>query len=124
MSDLHFQSDVVHQSVYDLVHVDDREMFKCQLHFALNPSQSDTDQREGTNSSGFNQQLQKVCFIVQEDSGGGYDGKESMMVRSNKNDKGSKSLGNKHISLGAKICIKALLVATHTNRPLWLVTTW
>ncbi|XP_074546406.1 aryl hydrocarbon receptor-like isoform X2 [Halichoeres trimaculatus] len=39
------QSDVVHQSVYDLVHVDDREMFKCQLHFALNPSQSDTDQR-------------------------------------------------------------------------------
>ncbi|XP_041666463.1 aryl hydrocarbon receptor-like [Cheilinus undulatus] len=39
------QSDVVHQSVYDLVHMDDREMFKCQLHFALNPSQTDSDQR-------------------------------------------------------------------------------
>ncbi|XP_029371108.1 aryl hydrocarbon receptor-like isoform X2 [Echeneis naucrates] len=32
------QSDVVHQSVFDLVHMDDREMFKCQLHFALNPN--------------------------------------------------------------------------------------
>ncbi|KAM7368639.1 hypothetical protein PAMP_012956 [Pampus punctatissimus] len=27
------QSDVVHQSVYDLVHMDDREMFRCQLRF-------------------------------------------------------------------------------------------
>uniref|UniRef100_A0A4W6BXI2 Aryl hydrocarbon receptor 2 n=1 Tax=Lates calcarifer TaxID=8187 RepID=A0A4W6BXI2_LATCA len=39
------QSDVVHQSVYDLIHMDDREMFRCQLHFALNPSKSDTDMR-------------------------------------------------------------------------------
>ncbi|XP_026211533.1 aryl hydrocarbon receptor-like isoform X2 [Anabas testudineus] len=37
------QSDVVHQSVYELVHIDDREMFKCQLHFALNPSETDSD---------------------------------------------------------------------------------
>ncbi|KAM7392428.1 hypothetical protein PAMA_007512 [Pampus argenteus] len=27
------QSDVVHHSVYDLVHTDDREMFRCQLRF-------------------------------------------------------------------------------------------
>ncbi|XP_076614292.1 aryl hydrocarbon receptor-like isoform X2 [Chaetodon auriga] len=39
------QSDVVHQSVYELVHMDDREMFKCQLHFALNPSENDADVR-------------------------------------------------------------------------------
>ncbi|XP_044030276.1 aryl hydrocarbon receptor-like isoform X2 [Siniperca chuatsi] len=39
------QSDVVHQSVYDLVHMDDRELFKCQLHFALNPSETDSDMR-------------------------------------------------------------------------------
>lgn len=39
------QSDVVHQSVYDLVHMDDREVFKCQLHFALNPSETNSDMR-------------------------------------------------------------------------------
>ncbi|XP_068190211.1 aryl hydrocarbon receptor-like isoform X2 [Antennarius striatus] len=32
------QSDVVHQSVYDLIHMDDREMFRCQLHFSFNPN--------------------------------------------------------------------------------------
>ncbi|XP_054470697.1 aryl hydrocarbon receptor-like isoform X2 [Anoplopoma fimbria] len=31
------QSDVVHQSVFDLIHTDDRELFRQQLHFALNP---------------------------------------------------------------------------------------
>ncbi|XP_072301115.1 aryl hydrocarbon receptor 2 [Eucyclogobius newberryi] len=31
------QSDVVHQSVYELIHTDDRAMFRQQLHFALNP---------------------------------------------------------------------------------------
>nr|AAC05158.2 aromatic hydrocarbon receptor [Microgadus tomcod] len=31
------QSDVVHQSVYELIHTDDRAMFREQLHFALNP---------------------------------------------------------------------------------------
>nr|XP_046259926.1 aryl hydrocarbon receptor-like [Scatophagus argus] len=32
------QSDVVHQSVFELIHTDDRAMFRQQLHFALNPS--------------------------------------------------------------------------------------
>ncbi|XP_041857504.1 aryl hydrocarbon receptor 2 [Melanotaenia boesemani] len=31
------QSDVVHQSVFDLIHTDDRALFREQLHFALNP---------------------------------------------------------------------------------------
>ncbi|KAK2905702.1 hypothetical protein Q8A73_009645 [Channa argus] len=30
-------SDVVHQSVFELIHTDDRAMFRQQLHFALNP---------------------------------------------------------------------------------------
>lgn len=32
------QSDVVHQSVFELIHTDDRSLFRQQLHFALNPS--------------------------------------------------------------------------------------
>ncbi|KAL7376353.1 hypothetical protein ABVT39_006380 [Epinephelus coioides] len=39
------QSDVVQQNVLDLVHMDDREMFKCQLHFALNPNDTHSDVR-------------------------------------------------------------------------------
>ncbi|KAM3607464.1 uncharacterized protein V6R79_008200 [Siganus canaliculatus] len=31
------QSDVVHQSVFDLIHTDDRALFRQQLHFSLNP---------------------------------------------------------------------------------------
>uniref|UniRef100_H3DDY4 Aryl hydrocarbon receptor n=1 Tax=Tetraodon nigroviridis TaxID=99883 RepID=H3DDY4_TETNG len=31
------QSDVVHQSVFELIHTDDRGTFRQQLHFALNP---------------------------------------------------------------------------------------
>ncbi|XP_016366035.1 aryl hydrocarbon receptor-like [Sinocyclocheilus rhinocerous] len=34
------QSDVVHQSVFDLIHIDDRVTFRCQLHFALDPESS------------------------------------------------------------------------------------
>uniref|UniRef100_A0A674F1H5 Aryl hydrocarbon receptor n=1 Tax=Salmo trutta TaxID=8032 RepID=A0A674F1H5_SALTR len=37
------QSDVVHQSVFELIHTDDRALFRRQLHFALNPSQFDSE---------------------------------------------------------------------------------
>ncbi|XP_055974540.1 aryl hydrocarbon receptor [Sorex fumeus] len=40
------QSDVIHQSVYELIHTEDRAEFQRQLHWALNPSQStDSGQR-------------------------------------------------------------------------------
>ncbi|KAJ8003632.1 hypothetical protein DPEC_G00150350 [Dallia pectoralis] len=50
------QSDVVHQSVFELIHTDDRALFRRQLHFALNPNQLDaesetTDGLQPTNSS-------------------------------------------------------------------------
>ncbi|KAG7238629.1 hypothetical protein INR49_030703 [Caranx melampygus] len=56
------QSDVVHQSVFDLIHMDDREMFKCQLHFAFNPSETSTrvrakDGRAGSKSLSSSQSL-------------------------------------------------------------------
>ncbi|KAK6315412.1 hypothetical protein J4Q44_G00149410 [Coregonus suidteri] len=38
------QSDVVHQSVFELIHTDDRAMFRRQLHFALNPKAFDPEQ--------------------------------------------------------------------------------
>lgn len=31
------QSDMIHQSVFEFIHIDDRAMFRRQLHFALNP---------------------------------------------------------------------------------------
>ncbi|XP_018516801.1 aryl hydrocarbon receptor [Lates calcarifer] len=37
------QSDVVHQSVFELIHTDDRALFRRQLHFALNPTTSNQD---------------------------------------------------------------------------------
>ncbi|KAJ8351539.1 hypothetical protein SKAU_G00230150 [Synaphobranchus kaupii] len=40
------QSDVVHQSVFELIHTDDRATFRRQLHFALNPNQANPDQGE------------------------------------------------------------------------------
>lgn len=32
------QSDLIHQSVYELIHTEDRAEFQKQLHWALNPS--------------------------------------------------------------------------------------
>ncbi|XP_072542609.1 aryl hydrocarbon receptor 2 [Salminus brasiliensis] len=37
------QSDMVHQSVFEFIHIDDRAMFRRQLHFALNPKLLDGD---------------------------------------------------------------------------------
>ncbi|XP_045144589.1 aryl hydrocarbon receptor [Echinops telfairi] len=40
------QSDVIHQSVYELIHTEDRAEFQRQLHWAFNPSQcADSGQR-------------------------------------------------------------------------------
>ncbi|MBN3285222.1 AHR protein, partial [Polyodon spathula] len=51
------QSDVVHQSVFELIHTDDRAMFRRQLHFALNPNPFESEQgtelmQRGSNSTG------------------------------------------------------------------------
>ncbi|KAM6202183.1 aryl hydrocarbon receptor [Rhynchocyon petersi] len=46
------QSDVIHQSVYELIHTEDRAEFQRQLHWALNPSQcTDSGQRIGEANS-------------------------------------------------------------------------
>nr|XP_055063448.1 aryl hydrocarbon receptor-like isoform X1 [Misgurnus anguillicaudatus] len=46
------QSDVIHQSVFDLIHIDDRDTFRCQLHFALDPKFStEAEQRGGRSVS-------------------------------------------------------------------------
>ncbi|XP_051979653.1 aryl hydrocarbon receptor 2 [Xyrauchen texanus] len=45
------QSDVVHQSVFELIHTDDRAIFRRQLHFALNPTSCDADGSDGVQNS-------------------------------------------------------------------------
>ncbi|XP_051977398.1 aryl hydrocarbon receptor-like [Xyrauchen texanus] len=45
------QSDVVHQSVFELIHTDDRAMFRRQLHFALNPTSCDGDVSDAMQNS-------------------------------------------------------------------------
>ncbi|XP_061788726.1 aryl hydrocarbon receptor-like isoform X1 [Nerophis lumbriciformis] len=37
------QSDVIHQSVFELIHADDRALFRQELHFAFNPHSSQPD---------------------------------------------------------------------------------
>ncbi|XP_078126946.1 uncharacterized protein LOC144530978 isoform X3 [Sander vitreus] len=54
------QSDVVQQSVHDLVHMDDREMFKCQLHFALDSGDTHSDIRAEDRQSS-----SSVCLLPQ-----------------------------------------------------------
>ncbi|GAB1297393.1 Aryl hydrocarbon receptor [Apodemus speciosus] len=44
------QSDVIHQSVYELIHTEDRAEFQRQLHWALNPSQG-TDSALGVDEA-------------------------------------------------------------------------
>ncbi|XP_069081606.1 aryl hydrocarbon receptor-like [Pleurodeles waltl] len=54
------QSDVIYQSVYELIHTDDRAMFRCQLHWALNPPPYDNQESEqGSEAVPVNQNLHK-----------------------------------------------------------------
>uniref|UniRef100_A0A1A7WQU1 Aryl hydrocarbon receptor n=2 Tax=Iconisemion striatum TaxID=60296 RepID=A0A1A7WQU1_9TELE len=45
------QSDVVHQSVFELIHADDRAIFRRQLHFSLNPDTDGSENPAEQNSS-------------------------------------------------------------------------
>ncbi|XP_047211854.1 aryl hydrocarbon receptor 2 isoform X2 [Girardinichthys multiradiatus] len=45
------QSDVVHQSVFELIHTDDRALFRRQLHFSLNPNADGSENPSEQNSS-------------------------------------------------------------------------
>ncbi|KAK5623895.1 hypothetical protein CRENBAI_000180 [Crenichthys baileyi] len=45
------QSDVVHQSVFELIHADDRALFRRQLHFSLNPNADGSENPSEQNSA-------------------------------------------------------------------------
>ncbi|NP_001230919.1 aryl hydrocarbon receptor [Cricetulus griseus] len=46
------QSDVIHQSVYELIHTEDRAEFQRQLHWALNPAQCTDSAQAGDEAPG------------------------------------------------------------------------
>uniref|UniRef100_A0A087YM14 Aryl hydrocarbon receptor n=1 Tax=Poecilia formosa TaxID=48698 RepID=A0A087YM14_POEFO len=45
------QSDVVHQSVFELIHADDRALFRRQLHFSFNPDADGSESPSEQNSA-------------------------------------------------------------------------
>ncbi|RVE75085.1 hypothetical protein OJAV_G00013280 [Oryzias javanicus] len=45
------QSDVVHQSVFELIHTEDRALFRRQLHFSLNPNTEGSSSPSGQSSA-------------------------------------------------------------------------
>lgn len=60
------QSDVVHQSVFELIHTEDRALFRQQLHFALDPNTSTHDESSVEISS--NVTAYDPALIPQENS--------------------------------------------------------
>ncbi|XP_023867742.1 aryl hydrocarbon receptor [Salvelinus sp. IW2-2015] len=59
------QSDVVHQSVYELIHMDDRAMFRCQLHFALKPNQTDSEAGPDAIQSSSRPHSESMSYLTQ-----------------------------------------------------------
>lgn len=55
------QSDVIHQSVYELIHTEDRAEFQRQLHWSLNPAQCTDSAQAGDDTHGL-PQLPAVYF--------------------------------------------------------------
>ncbi|NXO36703.1 AHR protein, partial [Locustella ochotensis] len=49
------QSDIIHQSVFELIHTEDRPEFQRQLHWALNPAQSGDSGPSVQGDNGFSQ---------------------------------------------------------------------
>ncbi|XP_068092100.1 aryl hydrocarbon receptor isoform X2 [Hyperolius riggenbachi] len=54
------QSDVIHQSVFELIHTEDRTEFQRQLHWALDPAQPPTDAPRSSDDNGF--RMVATCY--------------------------------------------------------------
>ncbi len=68
------QTDVMHQSVFELIHTEDQQEFRSNLHWALNPPAGlgpPTDPSTGLSTEGnsIQQYLHAVCDVLLQEEG-------------------------------------------------------